>query len=183
MSRKAMLEHLASIRPSANKALRRKFKIAREDRDSRASEAAQKTFVQLPCDNIHVLKAMLALLYWAEGSKRDSSVGTKFANTDPDLMELYVTLLRQCYAINESKLKVSLHMHYYHRVTDIKKFWSDRLHIPLDQFNKVYFKKRSKTKRFRKNFAGICFLYYGDTALRKELLQLNSLLKKGIVGS
>ncbi len=122
-------------------------------------------------------------MYWAEGNKCEKACGTKFANTDPNLAKLYVTLLRKCYNITEVKLKIGLYVHYYHSIKKTKKFWSKMLGIPLAQFYKVYVKKRSKTKRFRKNFAGICFIYYGDSKIRKELLELGYTLQKLITKS
>ena len=53
-----------------------------------------------------VQKAFLSLLYWAEGQKlpeRGSPV--KFANTDPRMILLFVTLLKQCYSIDLKKIK------------------------------------------------------------------------------
>ena len=62
----------------------------------------------------------------------------------------------------------------------MKKIWSKELNIPLNQFTKTSIKKRSKTKKFRKNFAGICFIYYGNSKIRKELLELGLKLEKTI---
>ena len=121
------------------------------------------------------------MLYWAEGRKGGS--GAKFVNTDPNLVKLYTTLLRTCYNVDETKFSVGLYVHYYHSIEKVKKFWSETLNIPLSQFNKVYTKKRSETKRFRKNFAGICFVYYGDTLIRKELLTLGCSLCERITKS
>ncbi|MDP3758171.1 MAG: hypothetical protein Q8Q86_00475, partial [Candidatus Daviesbacteria bacterium] len=87
-------------------------------------------------------------------------------------------LLRKCYKIDEEKLRIRLHLHYYHRIKTAKKFWSDLLKIPLDKFGKIYIKKRSKRKRFRKNFMGICFINYLDSNVRKEVLEIGYQLQK-----
>lgn len=49
-------------------------------------------------------KSMLAMLYWSEGSKGRGML--KFANTDPRLMLLFITLLRRCYFLDERKFRV-----------------------------------------------------------------------------
>lgn len=113
-------------------------------------------------------RSLLAMLYWAEGSKTRGSLD--FVNTDPFLMLFYLTLLRQTYNIDEEKLRVRLHLHHYHDVEKTKKFWSELLKIPLSKFGKIYIKQRSQTKKFRQNFAGICFVRYHDEKLRNQIL-------------
>jgi hypothetical protein len=50
------------------------------------------------------------------------------------------------------------------------------LQIPEKQFTAIYVKKRSRKKRFRKNFMGICLINYRDSAVRKEILELGRAL-------
>jgi hypothetical protein len=80
--------------------------------------------------------------------------------------------LRSAYNIDEKCLRVRLHLHHYHNVARVRGFWSKLLGIPKTQFEKIYIKSRKKTKKKRKNFAGICFLKYGKggVALQKEVL-------------
>ncbi len=128
----------------------------------------QKEMKKLTPNNL-VLKSILSTLYWAEGSKGRSS-SLIFANTDPKLVLLYLTLLRNCYPIDEPKLRIRLHLHYYHKSKKIKEFWSNLLNIPIKQFGKIYWKKRSKTKKFRQNFGGICFVGYNNVRLKDEIM-------------
>lgn len=124
-------------------------------------------------------RIILAFLYWAEGSK---SQGVSFANTDPRLVLLFVTLLRKSFPIDESKFRVLLYLHYYHRENEMKKFWSTLLNIPESQFIKVYRKKRSRLKRYRKNFAGICFIRYNSVNLRESIMQYAYALAERLIG-
>ena len=119
--------------------------------------------------SIETQKIMLAMLYWAEGSKGRQMV--VFANTDPKLSLLFITLLRNCFAIDESKLRVRIHLHDYHKEKDVKKFWSNLLQVPESQFNKCYLKKRSKQKVFRRNIGGICFIKYNSVYLQEKIMQ------------
>lgn len=166
--RKAQLAHLERIRPLALEAKRKdkekQLRILKEKIDKEI-----KTF---PLNDIGLYKSMLAMLYWAEGSKHEKVGGLKFANTDPRLLQLYMALLRKCYNINEERFRLRLHLHYYHRIKPTKRFWSEMLQIPLSQFNSTYIKKRSRRKRFRKNFMGICFVYYFSGDIRKDLMEL-----------
>ncbi len=116
-------------------------------------------------------RAMLAMLYWAEGAKTEAAGGLKFTNTDPLLSQLYIRLLRDCYEIDESKLRVRLHLHYYHPIRETRRFWSQLLAIPEEKFGKIYIKKRSETKKFRRNFKGICFIIYWNKDLKREVME------------
>ncbi len=173
------LEHLKNIRKLAVVAVKRKWDKKRVEDLQEINSNLEKELPTYPFQNQGFYKSLLAMLYWAEGDK--GNAGTRFANTDPNLARLYISLLRRCYNIDESKLRVRLHLHYYHSVKKMKKFWSKELNVPLNQFTKTSIKKRSKTKKFRKNFAGICFIYYGNSKIRKELLELGLKLEKTIV--
>ena len=164
--RGAQLEHLEHIRKISAKVIRGK-KIERE----RVAVAKGKVVASnLHLKDVVILKALIAMMYWAEGSKHKQVHGLKFANTDPRFVLLYITLLRKCFPIDETRFRVSLHLHYYHEVGKATEFWSQLLNIPKTQFWKPYYKKRSRKKRFRKNSTGICFVYYPDNDSRNEIL-------------
>lgn len=126
-------------------------------------------------------KALLSLLYWAEGYKTGHSI--EFINTDPKMSQLFIKLLRTCYSIDETRLRIQLHLHYYHRVKATKKYWSDLLNIPLSQFNKTVHKPRSKEKHFRRNIGGICAIRYSDYSLKESLVQHAFALGDKILGN
>lgn len=165
--RTRQLEHLKRIRPIAAATIHRK----KEARVALATGIAEKELQRVPLRNKSVQKALLAMLYWAEGAKSDMT-GLRFVNTDPVLAKLYISLLRSTYSLDESRLRIRLHVHYYHRHREAIAFWSELLDVPSSQFGKIYVKKRSVLKRFRKNFQGICFINYFDGAIRRELLSL-----------
>lgn len=119
--------------------------------------------------NYDFLRSLLVMLYWAEGSKFDKG-GISFVNTDPRIASLFITLLRHCYEIDESRLRVRLHLHWYHSITNTRNYWATLLNVPGKQIQKVYIKKRNRSKRFRKNFMGICFIRYNDSRMRRSML-------------
>lgn len=165
--RTRQLEHLKRIRPFAIATIRRK----KEARVALATGIATKELKQLPLKNKSVQKSLLAMLYWAEGAKSDRT-GLRFVNTDPVLAKLYISLLRSTYSLDESRVRIRIHLHYYHRHREAVTFWSKLLEVPSSQFGKIYVKKRSVLKRFRKNFQGICFINYFDGRIRRELMSL-----------
>lgn len=168
-SRKDLLAHLAAIRPIALVVLKKN----REQRSRLLRNKISQEVKKYPIKNRGFLKSMLAVLYWAEGSKYEGVSGLQFTNTDPDLARFFITLLRKCYKLDESKFRIRLHLHYYHKARESKRFWAKLLRIPLDQFASVYVKKRNRKKRFRKNFMGICLMRYLDSNVRKDLMEIN----------
>jgi len=176
MTRKAMLEHLKSARVLAVAAIKNKWKNVANKEDIIIEKILEKELPLYPLENIGFYKSMLAMLYWAEGSKYAGVHGLHFVNTDPSLMKFYLTLLRKCYTINEERLRARIHVHHYHKIKEVRKIWSETLDIPPNQFGKVYLKKRSKTKKFRRNFIGICFVNYYDSKIRKEILEITKRL-------
>ncbi len=152
---------------------RRDEKVAQIINDVK-SEIAQLTIDQ------EIKKSILSMLYWAEGNKVRGVL--QFANTDPRLILLFVSLLRQCYTLDETKFRIRLHLHYYHKVKKIKLFWSNLLNIPITQFGKIYRKSRSKEKTFRRNFGGICFVKYNSVYLKEKIVQYAYALGEKMVG-
>lgn len=170
------IQHLKNIRPLANK----KQIQLRLNRQNEISMRVQKEVDKFDVNNLSLNKSMLSILYWAEGSKGRGSMS--FANTDPALSLLYITLLRRCYKLDEEKFRLRLHLHYYHKIKETKKFWSNLLNVPIGKIGKIYRKKRGNSgKRFRKNYYGICFIVYHNGSLRYEVLETGKLLAKRFV--
>lgn len=142
-------------------------KKKREKKIIQIIEEVQKELEQLQLTP-GLEKTVLTLLYWAEGSKGRGML--KFANTDPRLMSLFIALLRKSYVLDEQKFRVALQLHWYHNDKKVRKFWSELLKIPEFQFYKIYHKKRSKERVFRKNIGGICFLQYNSDTLRERIV-------------
>lgn len=169
------LRWIKEIQPLAAQANRKK-------REDMINQVISKTKIEIAKLQIsqEMMKAMLSILYWAEGNKVRG--GLQFVNTDPKLALLFIHLLRRCYKLDESKLRVRLHLHYYHKEKTVKLFWSKLLDIPTTQFQKTYRKLRSKEKRFRRNFGGICFIRYGSVYLKENIVQYGYALAESITG-
>lgn len=161
------LAHLKKIRLLAGD----KHRKLRNERLTSISDRTKNEVDNYQLKDINTAKSMLSMLYWAEGAKSRGCVN--FANTSPELSLLFITLLRRCYAIDESKLRIRLHLHNYHPIAETRNYWSDLLNIPVSQFGKIYIKKRINSgKRSRKNFYGICFIRYHSEDLRYEILEI-----------
>lgn len=146
-------------------------KAKRETMLVKISEEARKISKSITLDKDQ-MRLVLSSLYWAEGSKVRGVL--IFANTDPLMNIFFVDLLRRCFKIDELKFRLRLHLHDYHNEDLEKKFWSSLLKIPLNQFQKTYFKSRSKNKKYRNNSHGICFVIYNDSRLKEEVTMLSA---------
>lgn len=166
------LREIQPLGAQANRAKREKYLLELKEK--------LKKEISLTNLNIDNKKALLSTLYLAEGSKVRGAV--QFTNTDPRLTLLFIKLLRDCYKLDEKKFRIGLHLHYYHKIKEVRKFWSELLGIPISQFHKVHIKQRSKKKRFRKNFIGICLLRYSSVYLKEELVHYGYLLIEKMVG-
>jgi len=164
---KKQLAHLARIRPLGIAAIKKRI----EKRDEAVRQKILSELSLFPLRDISFEKSMLAMLYWGEGTKRIGNCAS-FANTDPVLCKFYIGLLRSVFKLDESRFCIRLHLHYYHKITETKKYWSDLLSVPISQFPKPYLKRRSITKKYRKNFRGICYIDYKDDAVRREIMEL-----------
>jgi len=171
---KERLDNLRRIRPLATLALKQE----RQNRMARIKAEAIQEIDSYDLSDKNLLSAVLSAIYWAEGSKTRGSM--QFANTDPKLALLYITLLRKNYKIDERRIRIRLHLHHYHNIEECKIFWSSLLKVPLSQFGKIYIKERSKTKKFRENFMGICFVVYNDENLKNTILEKAFALEKRI---
>ena len=171
-TRKIQLEHLRKIRVRAQETIKR----TKAEREAHAIEAARNIVGMLPISDVSVRTALLAMLYWAEGTKAEGSHGLRFVNTDPHLTVLFITLLRVCFPIDEKRLRIRLHLHHYHSIREATEYWSSILRVPAGQFWKPYRKQRNAQKRHRKNFMGICFIYYPGHYMRKELLEVGYMI-------
>ncbi|MBI2611853.1 hypothetical protein HYW54_03860 [Candidatus Gottesmanbacteria bacterium] len=87
----------------------------------------------------------LSALYWAEGSKKDFGL----SNTDPHLIKVFVTILREILEIDNNRLRVSIRIYEDLNKNECLTYWSDIVGIPKEQFvnvNIIAGKKKGKLK-------------------------------------
>jgi hypothetical protein len=139
-----------------------KRKLARQ---STASIEATKVFSEVKPDfNTGIIA--LSFMYWCEGSKDDRTLG--FTNSDPDLVKIFLVLLRQSFKIDENKLRICMHLHDYHNEIEMQNFWSLITNIPSEQFNKT-FKKKSKHKYTKDGYKGCVKITYHDAHISRVI--------------
>jgi hypothetical protein len=111
----------------------------------------------------------LSLLYLGEGLKKDD---TSLANTDPLILNFFVHCLLNIFNVNISKIACELHLRADQNEQEIKIYWSNTLNIPLNQFKKTSFDKRTIGRPTYENYKGVCLVRCGNVAIRRKLVYL-----------
>ncbi len=144
-------------------------------------ENAQKQVGRL---NERDLLMVATALYWAEGSKSDSTAGFMFINSDPIMVHLIKRFLNQVLSIENSDIVCTVQINKLHkpRIGKVLKFWSNLLGLPAKQFNKPYYIDVKPSKVYE-NYN----MYYGtlrmkvkkSSRLKYYMLGLIQVLKGG----
>jgi len=100
-----------------------------------------KKLVEIPSRKEKIL--FIAALYWAEGSKKDFGL----SNTDPNLIRLFITGLREIFSINDERLRISVRIYEDLDREKCLNFWSEVVGIKKEKFvnvNVLFGKKKGK---------------------------------------
>lgn len=135
--------------------------------DIREAEKNVQTIINSG-QNKYFWRFCAALIFWCEGSKRHLSGGVVLANSDPQLVKLFLHALRSGFEINEKRFAALIHLHEYHDEKRQLKFWSKVTQIPLSQFMRSYKKPHTRIRQ-RENYPGCISLRYRDAALARKL--------------
>ena len=146
-------------------------------------EARVHPFGRLPYTNQVIGKLVCGIMYLCEGGKYPASRQLLFGNTDPGMIQAFLTLLRQYYSLQEHKLRIRVMHRWDQDGKALNRYWSGVTRIPLSQFYHSYADQRTKGRPTRKPaYKGVCCVQYGDTDLQYELQAIGeAVLKSGPV--
>jgi len=119
--------------------------------------------------NEEKLKIAGAMLYWGEGAKTGGTV--KFANSDPEMIELFLIFLRKICGISESRLRGLIHIYPDHDYIKIKNFWGKKTKLSKNQFYKQAIHSGRLGTYKKKSEYGTITINYSDTKLLKIILE------------
>jgi len=105
------------------------------------------------------------MLYWGEGTKSGSSV--MFSNSDPQMIKVFLSFLREICRVEESRLRILLHIYDDQDENGLKLFWSKTTKIPESQFSKTYYHSGKKGTYKKACLYGTVSLRYSDNELLK----------------
>ena len=129
--------------------------------------------------NADVAKIVLIILYICEGSKNRRGALT-FGNSSPEVIRMFLKLLRQCYIIDEKKFRCTVQCRADQDIKELECFWSRTTKIPISQFYTARIDPRTKGKRSQKqNYKGVCRIDYFSGHIFTELMQIGNMLLSG----
>lgn len=111
------------------------------------------------------------MLYWAEGYKRETAFGIDFANSDPDMVLVFLKFLRSRYVLDASRLHFSLYYYSDQNLNETIRYWRKKLEVPAQQF-KNHYRKEDPKKGGRKMPYGVLHIRYNDKKLLRDMLNL-----------
>ncbi|MFH0873842.1 MAG: hypothetical protein V1846_03320 [Candidatus Komeilibacteria bacterium] len=176
---KQQLKHRVETHLAKQRVLALKANIARRNRylkevDKRVSHLGSHL------KNRSVGKIVLSILYWCEGKGSQSSSLT-FGNSNPEIIKLFLSVLRKNYDIDEAKFRCTLQGRADQGIRELEKYWSTVTEIPLSQFYKARIDPRSAGKTSRKkNYKGVCRIDYFSADIFHELKAIQKSLIKNM---
>lgn len=159
----------------------RKYKIKRRSQ----KEAQNEKFIKsVPTFKKRILKSAESkeletigiMLYWAEGFKGNESStyhAVDFANSDQDMINIFMKFMRSTFELNESKFRILLYCYSDQDVNKLIRFWSKVTNIPKNQFSKPYIRSDFRIDG-RKMKNGMIHVRYSDKRL---LLEIKSMIE------
>jgi Homeodomain-like domain len=101
----------------------------------------------------------LCMLYWAEGSKRRSSV--VFSNCDEDMLLYFISCFKKINGYKSEKICIRVGA-YEGEEINIKKYWSDFLNLPITSIRQVQYLENKNNNKYNKYSNGCLRFEYND---------------------
>ena len=118
----------------------------------------------------NMAKLVCSLLYASEGSKGPRSV-LSFTNSDPNMIVLFLKMLRDGFDIDEKKFSICVHLHDYHNEEKQLNFWSKTARISRDHFMRPYRKPHTGVNK-KEGYEGCVRINYYDISLRRKIIAI-----------
>lgn len=149
-----------------NKLKRRK----KEESNSIRYEKKKPSFKlkKINSEKLRMLQVMGTMLYWGEGYKSGRGAMVDFANSDKDMIILFLKFLRNICGVDEKRLRVYSYFYANQNVNKNTNYWSKITKISKKQFTKPYIRKDYDENKTDKMPNGLIHIRYSD----KKLLNL-----------
>ena len=143
--------------------------IAKAKRIARAEQHAKNTFSALPNSSEAVLELALAMLYFGEGSKKNT---TSMGASDSKMLIFFIESVEKLYSKNRNSFRYDLHLRDDQDEAAMRKYWSSRLKINPEKISYIVKDKRTKGKPTKNNYRGVCLVTVGDISIQRRLIAL-----------
>jgi predicted transcriptional regulator len=113
------------------------------------------------------LYSMGCMLYWAEGTK--SRCGVTFANSDPNMIKLFMRFLRECFEVPDEKVTLNVYGYIGGSLSqeEIEKHWLEVTGLPHTQLRKGTWGEGSHKKQTL--FYGTAYLSVNSTEIVQQI--------------
>lgn len=115
------------------------------------------------------------MLYAGEGykSKIVSGQRVELANSDPDILRVFVSFLIKVCVVPKEKIKIRLMLYEDIDAQEAQKYWSEELDIPQNQFSRPFIKRSYRDLPFRhlrRSKYGTAHLNVHDVRVFKKIM-------------
>lgn len=163
---------------ASSKNRERKLEILKQD-DVWAKELIRRV------SNREILFVVIAL-YWAEGSKSESTSGFLFVNSDPEMILMMKRFLVSSMGISLMDIRCRIQINEIHkpRIDIVLNFWKNLLELDYGQIKQPYFIKARPHKVYENydSYFGVCRLFLRNGgSMKYKMLALIKAIKAGLL--
>ena len=133
---------------------------------TQASHTLQKIDITDPA----ILELSLAVLYLAEGYKKNPETG--LGSSDPATLRFFLKGIETVFDYDVSIVRCELYLRADQDPLTLKKYWAKELGLPPTNFKQVNLDQRSAGKKTYETYKGVCSLRCGNIAIRRRLVFL-----------
>lgn len=144
-----------------------------------ANDAAEKVLSKLNLNNSNIIELALSLLYLGEGRKTQPD--TLLGNSDPLVLRFFIIVLTRIYKVPKEKIKADLHLRADQNPVQLRRYWSKTLGIPINNFTKTTFDKRTLGSSTHNWYKGVCVVRCGHSYIQKKLVSMSRQFCKKII--
>ncbi|MDP2905643.1 MAG: hypothetical protein Q8O22_05015 [Candidatus Omnitrophota bacterium] len=115
------------------------------------------------------------MLYAGEGykSKMVSNQRVELANSDPDILRLFISFLLSVCSVPKNKIIMRLMLYEDIDLKEAHKYWSEQLDIPESQFRKSFIKQSFRdieNRHLRRSEYGTAHVHVYDVVLYRKIM-------------
>lgn len=144
----------------------------KEGRLQLAANQGSTTLAQIDYASDAVAELALSLLYLGEGAKK--SPATAMGNSDPRILRFFVGMMQRLYGISPEDMRCELHLRADQDVTELTRYWSKTLRIPVKNFRRPSIDKRTEGKATYPDYKGVCIVNCSRIAIQRKLVYIAS---------
>ncbi len=122
-----------------------------------------------------ILLVAALMLYWGEGYNAEGGETLDFANSNSEMVRIFVRSLRDIFRVNAKRLRCYLYCYSNQNVSQLISYWSRLTGIPKTQFTKPYVRNDFNPAKTGKMPYGLIHIRYSD---KKLLLFFKYLIQK-----